>query len=273
MFQGFIHVNESGFPRIYSLSWKKEGIISFKINSIVVDDLKGTKRLSSYGFKEFGFKRFCDNINEGEYGFDGCAKVNHLKDGSVELNFKLEAIGEDNKGLLYLFACAATWQILFNVFHNIPEKEIKNSLPQFIVLGTACCKNKMGGHGATIGGEISRDVKEYLSWHYVNKGEKLKEVFSALIKAASILNNKRANPNYYWAEVRGESGFLSIDCIGNSCGLNTEEVYTINKNQKDLGADLVPHNIDSIFQQTVLIAALAALSDETEKHYLERNRG
>jgi hypothetical protein len=174
----------------------------------------------------------------------------------------------------HLFACAATIHVLINSLMSIPEKEIKDSLPQFITIFTACCKNKPFGHGGNIHGELNKDVKRYLMDHYQEKGEILKKVLSALLKAAEKIGGKRSNRSLYWAKVRSENGFLSIDCPGNSCGLNTDKPDDYDslrreREERDFGMDLICHNVDEIYQQIVLIAALAALSDEVKKYYLQ----
>jgi len=286
LFKGFIHITKEDFPRIYSFSWRESGadcFIIFEISrdavSIVAESLKDGSPMLDYGKDEFGFKEFGSNLNAERYGFEDCAIVNQLKDGSIELVFELITINND-KALQHIFACAATINVLLNVLMSAPEKEIKDSLPQFMTISTACCKNKPFGHGANIHGEFNKDVKRYLMYHYEKKGEELKEVFSALLKAAEKLGGKKSDKltkSLYWAKVRGEKGFLSIECPGNSCGLNTDEPdeywsLSRDREEKDFGMDLVCHNVDQICQQIVLIAALSALSDEVKKHYLKSKR-
>lgn len=284
MFRGFIHIAEKDFPRMYSFSWRENGTdcsIVFQISrdaiSIVSEELKGDSYMVECEKKEFGFKKFGSDIYAKRYGFDDCAIVNQLEDESIELIFELVTVNND-KSMQHLFACAATIHVLTNSLMSVPEKEIKDSLPQFITISTACYKNKPFGHGGNIHGELNKDVKRYLIYHYEKKGETLKSVFSALFKAATKINGKkldRLSKSLYSAEVRTENGFLSIDCPGNSCGLNTEETdeaYSLlkqGKKEEDFGMDLICHNVDTILQQIVLIAALAALSDEVKKHYLQ----
>jgi len=284
VFRGFIHVAEKDFPRMYSFSWKENGTdcsIVFQISrdaiSIVSEELKDNSYMVECEEEEFGFKKFGSDIYAKRYGFEDCAIVNQLKDGSIELVFELVTVNNE-KSMQHLFACAATIHVLTNSLMSVPEKEIKDSLPQFITISTACYKNKPHGHGGNIHGELNKDVKRYLMYHYEKKGEILKSVFSALFKAATKINGKkldRLSKSLYSAEVRAENGFLSIDCPGNSCGLNTEktdEAYYLlrqGKKEEDFGMDLICHNVDTITQQIVLIAALAALSDEVKKHYLQ----
>lgn len=284
IFRGFIHIIKEDFPRMYSFSWRENGTdcsIAFEISrdaaNIVTERIKNNSPMLDYGKKEFGFKKFGSDLNAEKYGFEDCAIVNRLDDGSVELIFELITINND-KALQYIFACAATINILLNVLMSIPEKEIKDSLPQFMTISTACCKRKDFGHGGNIVGEFNKDVKRYLMHHYDKKGEVLKEVLSALLKAAEKLGGRKSNRltrSLYWAKVRGENGFLSIDCPGNSCGLNTDkpdEYWSLSRerDEKDFGMDLICHNVDEICQQIVLIAALAALSDEVKKYYRQQ---
>ena len=287
MFQGFIHVAEKDFPRMYRFSWRKtrtECSIVFEISSdainIVTEYLKEDSHMIICEKEEFGFKRFGANINAKKYGFDDCAIVNQLKDGSIELIFKLVTINSEESEQ-YIFACAATIHVLLNSLMSVPEKEIKDSLPQFITISTACYKNKSSGHGGNIHGELNKDVKRYLIYHYKEKGQILKEVFAAILKAAEKLGGKREDKltkSLYWAKVRSSKGFLSITCPGNACGLNTketDEAYFLlrdGKKEEDFGMDLICHNVDTIGQQLVLIAALAALSDETKKYYLQSRK-
>lgn len=283
MFKGFIHIIEEDFPRMYSFSWREKGTdcsIVFEISrdavGIVTERLKDNAPMLDYRKKEFDFKEFGSDLNAKKYGFEDCAIVNQLDDGSVELIFKLITINND-KTFQYIFACAATINTLLDVLMSVPEKEIKDPLPQFMIISTACYRNKAFGHGGNIRGEFNKDVKRYLMYHYEKKGEVLKEVFAALLKAAEKIGGRKANKltrSLYWAKVRGENGFLSIDCPGNTCGLNTDKPdgywsLSRERDEKDFGMDLICHNVDEICQQIVLIAALAALSDEVKKHYLK----
>jgi hypothetical protein len=283
VFRGFIHIVEEDFPRMYSFSWRENGTdcsIVFQVSRDAVDIVTECLKEDSYMIdcekQEFGFKKFGADINAKRYGFEDCAIVNQLKDGSIELIFKLVTINND-QSMQYIFSCAATIHVLLNSLMSIPEKEIKDSLPQFMTISTACCKNKPHGHGGNIHGEFSRDVKRYLMNHYEKKGEILEEVFSALIRAAEKIGGKRSNrlsKLLYWAKVREKNGFLSIECPGNSCGLNTDkpdDYYSLcsKREERDFGMDLICHNVDTISQQIVLIAALAALSDEVKKYYLQ----
>lgn len=283
VFKGFIHITKEDFPRVYDFSWRENGTncsIVFEISrdavSVVAKCLKDYAPMLDYGKKEFGFKEFGNNLNAERYGFEDCAIVNQLKDGSVELVFELITIN-NSKALQYIFACAATINVLLNVLMSVPEKEIKDPLPQFMIISTACCKSKSFGHGGNIHGELNKDVKRYLMHHYEEKGEELEEVFSALLKAAEKIGGRKSDKltrSLYWAKVRGEKGFLSIECPGNSCGLNSDEPdeywsLSRDREERDFGMNLVCHNVDEICQQIVLIAALAALSDEVKKYYLE----
>lgn len=281
VFRGLVNIIEEDFPRMYSFSWRKKPNYSIviEISQDAVELMAKIKKNAPvliYHFEEFQFKEFADDINGKMYGFENCASINRFKDGSIELVFELKTI-KDKESEQYLYACSATMNVIFILLDSIPEKEINDPFPQFIKIGTACCKNKPSGHGGNIGGELNKDVKRYLSYHYLKKGKNLKNAFSALTAAASILNGKKVNLGNYWAEVRSETGFLSIECPGNSCGLNTDnpEKYRSllgKREEKDFGMDLICHNVDTLFQQTVLIAALAALSDEVKKHYIRRRK-
>ena len=85
----------------------------------------------------------------------------------------------------------------------------------------------------------------------------LKGVLRAMLKAAEKISgkNKRGIQSLYLAEVRDNKfGFLSIDCPGNSCGLNTEhaderDFLLRDKSEKDFGMNLICHNVDTIGQQ------------------------
>ncbi|MFA5432513.1 MAG: hypothetical protein WC319_06525 [Candidatus Paceibacterota bacterium] len=283
MFQGFIHIAERDFPRMYSFSWREgetDCFIVFGISrdatNIVTEKLKKHYHVLDYLNEEFGFKKFGSDFNVKRYGFEDCAIVDQLKDGSVELIFKLVAIN-NKKTEQYLFACAATIHVLVDFLMCVPEREIKDSLPQFITISTACYGNKLHGHGGNIHGELNKDVKRYLIYHYKNKGEILELVLKAMLKAAAKIGGKKEDEltmSLYSAKVRKENGFLSIDCPGNSCGLNTKDVderyFLLRKiKEEDFGMDLICHNVDTIGQQIILIAALAALSDEVRKYYFQ----
>ena len=283
MFCGLIHVAEKDFPRLYSFSWRNDSIvfgISRDAVDIVAEEIKDDFSGLEYPKNEFGFERFGCDFNAERYGYEDCAVVSHLTDGSVELSFNLILV-KDKESMQHICACAATIHILTNFLMRVPEKEINDSLPQFMCVTTACCRNKLGGHGGHITGELNKDVKRYLVNHYRTKGSKLSIVLKALLRAAEVLSGKKkkAEKNIYWAEVRSETGFLSIDCPGNSCGLNTEETdeayFLLKKGMKeeDFGMDLICHNVDDVLQQIVLLAALGALSDEVKKYYLNSRNG
>lgn|GEM_PF-2755728 len=278
VFRGLIHVAEKDFPRSYDFSWRKDSIV-FGISRDAVDivsrEIEDDFPSLEYPKNEFGFEKFGCDFNAERYGYDDCASVSRLADGSIELSFSLILV-KDKESLQHICACAATIHVLTNFLMRIPEREINDPLPQFICISTECCRNKSGGHGGHIAGELNKDVKRYLINHYRTKGERLSIVLRVLLRAAEVLSGKkkRAEKNLYWAEVRSEKGFLSIDCPGNSCGLNTEETdeafFLLKKGMKeeDFGMDLICHNVDDILQQVVLLAALAALSDEVKKYYL-----
>jgi hypothetical protein len=283
-FRGLVHIIEDDFPRLYSFSWREKPNYSIALEisrdavEIVEAGLKRAPMLEGM-FEEFRFKKFGSDINAERYGFDDCAIASRLGDGSIELIFNLIKI-KDKESQQHLYACAATIHVILNVLDAVPEKEINEPIPQFVHIGTACCKHKMWGHGGTISGELNKDVKRYLIWHYKTKGTVLKKVLSALLKAARILRGRKVKPepNMYWAEVRSETGFLSIDCPGNACGLNSkdaDEYYSLirEKKEEDFGMDLICHNVDTIGQQMVLLAAIAALSDEVRKYYLASRSG
>lgn len=287
MFKGFIHVAEDDFPRMYNLSWRDDGadcFIIFEISrdaiGIVTEKLKDNSWVIEREKKDLSSSKFGDDLNSQRYGFDDCAIVNQLKDGSIELIFKLVTI-DSEQSEHYIFACAATIHVLADSLMSIPEEEIEDSLPQFMTISTVCCKNRRGGHGGHITGEFNKDVKRYLMHHYEKKGEILRPVLNAMLKAAAKMGSKREDKlikSLYWAKVKGDDGFLSITCPGNACGLNTketDEAFSFLRNGKrkeDFGMDLICHNVDTIGQQLILIAALAALSDETEKHYLQSRK-
>ena len=283
MFRGLIHAAEGDFPRMYSFSWRKCGTKCFIILEISRDALeivsaglnKDSNLIESQK-EEFGFDCFKYNLKSSRYGFNNCSTTKQMPDGSVELSFELVFL-KDKEAMQHLNACASTIHVIAIVLDSIPEKEINDPLPQFMHIATSCCKNKRGGHGANIHGEFNKDVKRYLLNHYKTKGGRLKAVLSALLVAAEKLSGKKhkEEKNRYWAEVR-ERAFLSIDCPGNACGLNTEEndeAYFLlkkGKNEEDIGMDLICHNVDGVSQQIVLIAALASLSDEVKKYYLQQ---
>jgi hypothetical protein len=278
-----MHVAEKDFPRLYNLSWREQKgkcsiILGFSRDAVevITEKLNENSPILRFSKEEFGFKIFRDNFNAKKYGYDECATINQLKDGSVELIFDLIFI-KDKEAMQYIYACAATINAIVLFLEEIPEKEIRDPLPQFMQLRTLCYRHKVAGHGGSIHGEMNKDVKKYLINHFNTKGEVLNDVLKALLKAAEIMSGekKKAERNLYWAEVRSETGFLSINCPGNSCGLNTEktdEHYWLikeGKKEEDFGMDLICHNVDGIMQQMLLLAALAALSDEVKKYYLE----
>lgn len=278
-----MHIAEKDFSRLYSLSWREQkekcSIIlglSRDAAEVIAEKLNEKSPILWFSKEEFGFKVFGGNFNAKKYGYDECATINHLEDGSIELVFDLIFI-KDKEAMQYIYACASTIHVITLSLEEIPEKEIKDPLPQFIQLRTLCYRHKPGGHGGNIHGEMNKDVKRYLINHFNKKGKILDNVLEALLKAAEITSGekKKAERSLYWAEVRSETGFLSINCPGNSCGLNTEktdEHYWLTKEGKkeeDFGMDLICHNVDGIMQQMLLLSALAALSDEVKKYYLE----
>jgi hypothetical protein len=282
VFLGLVHVAEKDYPRMYSFSWREDGAncsIALEISCDSIDIVSEQLKAGSYRIerlmKEFSFEKFGSDFNTERYGFENCAIVRHMEDGSVELIFEMQAMNSAK----YLFASAATMHAVVICMSAIPEKEMQDPLPQFMTIETSCCYRPRS-HGGCIAGEFNKDVKRYLVHHYETKGEVLREVLHALLKAAEKISGKkkRAMQGLYWAEVRNESGFLSIDCPGNSCGLNTkntDEDYMLlkEKSEMDFGMDLICHNVDGIGQQMVLIAALAKLSDEVKKYYLKNGSG
>ena len=167
MFLGLVHVAEKDHPRMYSFSWREDGAncsIALEISrdtvDIVAEHLKDGSYIIESLMKDFGFKKFGNDFNTERYGFENCAAIRQLEDGSVEIIFEMEAMNSAQ----HLFTSAATIHAIVTCLEPFPEKEIRDPLPQFMTIGTACCHGYRC-HGGTIAGEFNKDVKRYLIYH------------------------------------------------------------------------------------------------------------
>lgn len=90
------------------------------------------------------------------------------------------------------------------------------------------------------------------------KISKVLDTMLLILSGSSRSTNKENDKEYneYATRIRINKFFLNLSCPGDSCGLDPENY---DENCADTGYKLLPHNLDSPFQQFTLLAGLAKI--------------
>lgn len=245
--------------------------------------------------KEFGFKKFCGDLN-GNFGFDDSFSYQGEKNDFAEHLIPLPNIKKETgkrcpdchgKGKRkdfgrseQCFMCHGSgreffydWQIAKAVSASLtvifsllefPEKETSAKIPQLMIVRTI---TQSGVHGGSLGGEFSSFLKAYLASLWQGQITPIVEMIKAMETAyGSIFEPpKDLYRHDFRAGVFSEFGWLNTDCPGNACGLNPNYGAEGDMKQLTRGYKFSCHNTDTAAQQLTLLAGLAALHDKARK--------
>lgn len=229
----------------------------------------------SFGRENFGFDKAFINRGLNKSFFEMEARLPVLRKKSNESCGFCNGIGKDfyddvcefcdGEGNHYFydfekaFAISATFTVFFTFSFNL-EIQTSSNLKQLMTVDT---RTRRDIHGGSICGNFSALLVNWL------RTIKDTQNFLTLIRKTTVgayteMDGRKPgifdSNNFRMAL---ENGRLFMDCPGDACGINPNEEWWDEKDNKGYGFSC--HNVDGPMQQLTLLAGLAVLHDEARK--------
>ena len=285
-------------PCWYGLSWRqKKPAIVLKIHKDFIASIKPVSEdapIIKSLKEEFKFKRFVGSF-EGNFGFDDAFILAGEKENFVEFIIKIPKVKKwTNKNCSYCngsgkeifvdsrrdcYHCEGTgkerifdWQPAYRISANFT---VFTTLAQFPKVETSAPFLQLMTINTTTGMDYALLDGEYcipfVKWLSSLSRNSIPEMIQAMkIAYNRMLGLRKFDQFHFRASVDFESGWLNVDCPGNSCGLNPAHGAGYDM-ERGLGYEFDCHNVDTPMQQITLLAGLAALHDRARKELSKKN--
>lgn len=152
------------------------------------------------------------------------------------------------------FNVCATFHVLFSItaYSQIQTSASKCQL----FMTTTAMINRMSGFDLTCMASVA-----LVKWLRKIGTKKLPSITDAM-KIAYETMVKPPRKSFMEIGAYCDEGNLHLSCPGNACGLDANSIY----DEESEGYEMLPHNVESPFQQLVFISGLAALHDLARKN-------
>lgn len=276
-------------PCWYEISWEgtKPAILLRIHQDFIKDALVMTSEtpLVRVLAEKLDLKNFKGNFKD-DIGFEGILKNQGEKGGFSEFSIPIPKIkkeserkcawcggsGKDNYGDRECFSCSGSgkdfemdWQEAFEVSASLTAftrllqccgEDTSAPFPQLLVLKTS---TKRDMHGGSLGAEISRHLRNWLSSY--SRYNTVSEANEAMMRAHDKMFGLKEFERDSFKVMVWEDGGLCMDCPGDACRIHPNS-YGRRENR---GYKLACHNVDSPAQQLTLIVGLAAIHDKARE--------
>lgn len=149
-------------------------------------------------------------------------------------------------------ALSATLQILFTALTVAPLEEIHSLHSQLLVVYGFTTKS--GPRGGSFSIMLSKNL---VGWISSQKDYSQNQELIATMKTASkYMWRDDADESHELKALFSQPKWVKLSCFGNGCVLGPEDY---DDKREGIGYKLFPHNIDSPFQQLVLLCAVAKM--------------